>query len=552
MAAIPTYPDLPFANRSEGVLYGTDVARFDTGHQVRSGRWNRSLRDLTLQYDLLQPAWWLAILNLFERQRGGLNYFRFDDYVDTTPRGRQFGVGDGVTTIFHIPHDYTESAVVYADGDAVSAVYVDPETGDVQFATAPARGVDLTYDADNAAFRMRFGDDEFRFRRLHWGGYSGTVRLEQVATLPDVYPIRQVVHGGTLANATLDAVGEAIGYSFVCPVGVTALNVSYYVDAQVEPATPPAQTVRVSICANSSGSPGAVLAYGDHTPSTGWQIVTLDDSLVLTQGTRYWVTVEAYADDWGGDHSIEVKYTSSCPDTMPGEDQDDLLWGGYVLQDRRPNNTPHSWLGVATRAAGGSWTARNADNHPAFFINTSGTIVGHCQGPLTQGLYGSFRTRESFPLETVQDIVIDRVGGVFSTNGTPADSLWYGIVLNHEIIFADRALEAPLDTGGVPIYIEMPLDQPLTISPDTPEATPTGLEVHIVFYSPNSLVGAPWTHYGHTDSWSAFASGWEPNWNSVRWAEDESRAKISDDAGATYGTEIMGAWTVRCRGKLKP
>ena len=161
---VPTYPDFGWhGDLNIEVNYRTDLARFDPGWVQRTARWSRSYRKFTIKYDVMLPAEWQLLLNLFERQKGGLSEFRFDDYVTPSPVGRQFAVGDGTTTVFHLPHDYTSGAVIYADGAAVPTVYVDSESGRVQFATAPARGVELTYDATEAAFRVRFAEDGFRY-----------------------------------------------------------------------------------------------------------------------------------------------------------------------------------------------------------------------------------------------------------------------------------------------------------------------------------------------------------------------------------------------------
>jgi len=539
---VPTYPDLPYGKLTVEVRYRTDVAQFDTPYQVRSARWARSVRTLTIAYELLDEDWWQSILDLFERQQGGLSEFRFDDYVTPSPVGRQFGVGDGKTRVFHLPHDYTSGAVIYADEAPVGAVYVDSETGRVEFETAPARGVDLTYDANEVAFRARFADDAFSYERLHWGAYAATVRLEQVTDQQDIYPIRQVVCGGTITAETLDTIGDAVAFSFVCPCDVTVDDVSYYVPDYLDPGT-----VRASLYTDAGGAPGLILGYTDDVPGVlGWQSVNLVASVSLVAGTRYWLTVAAHVGTWDATHWCDVQYTSAVPNLIPGEDQDDMLWGGYVVFDRRCQNTPHSWLGVALKVGTGTWSLREPTSHPAFFLNQVPQIVGHCQGPLSQPVYDLTRTREVFLVETTHDMVIDRVGAVFSTVGAPADSLHYAFVFGSApgVIQRTGILSAPVDTDGEPIYMEAALWTPLPI--------PTGETVMITFYSAGSVVGAPWTHWGHEDQWFDYALLWVPNWDSVRWAEDTPEAQVSYDGGATYPTAIRGAWTVRCRGVLTP
>ena len=537
---VATYPALPQAELSVEVLYRTDIAPFDTPYQVRSGRWARSRCRFTLSYDLLHPAQWKSILDLYHRQLGALREFRFDDHTDTAPRDRLFGVGDGETLVFWFQHDYTSGAVVKVDGAVYADVYVDSQSGRSQFDVAPARGQLLTYDADDAGYRVHFAEDRQPYSYQKWGGYNCEVVLEQVSDLQDIYPIRQVVCGGTIHAETLDAIGEAIAYSFVCPCDVTADDASYYISTWVD-----AGTVRVSLYTDAGGAPGLILGYGDQAPiAVGWETVTFGVPVDLLQGVRYWLVIEAQAGTWDVTHTCDVQYTSAVPNPIPGEDQDDMLWGAYNIDDRRCQNTPHSWLGVATRAAGGVWSLRDPLSHPAFYFNQVPVIVGHCQGPLTQAVYDLTRTRESFPIETDHDMVIDRVGAVFSTVGAPADSLHFAIAFASApgVIQRTGILSSPVDTNGVPVYMECSLWTPLTIL--------MGETVYIACYSAGSVVGAPWTHWGHTDQWIHYAINWVPNWHSVRWAEDASRALVSIDGGMTYPTSIMGAWTVRCRGVL--
>jgi len=543
---VATYPTLPQAELSVEVLYSTDIAPFDTGYLVRSGRWARSRLRFRLAYDLLHPAQWQSILDLYHQQLGALREFRFDDHTDTAPRARLFGVGDGETLVFWFQHDYTSGAVVKVDGAVYTDAFIDSQSGRVQFDVAPARGQLLTYDADDAGYRVHFAEDRQPYTYQKWGGYNCEVVLEQIQDRQDIYPIRQVVCGGALHAQTLDAIGEAVAYSFVCPCDVSVDDASYYVSTWVD-----AGSVRVSLCTDEDGAPGTALAFGDQAPiAVGWETVAFTvpaGPVALTQGTRYWLVLAAESGTWDATHTCDVQYTDGVPNPIPGEDQDDILWGGYSILDRRCQNTPHSWLGVATRAAGAAWTLRDSTAHPAFFLNQAPQIVGHCQGPLQQSVYGDYRTRETFPVETEHDMIIDRVGGVFSTaGGAPADSLHFAIVFDSDpgVVQRTGIISTPVDTDSVPIYMEAALWTPLTIA--------TGDTIHITFYSEASLVGAPWSHWGHTDSWIHYATNWVAAWNSVRWAEDASRAEVSDDAGLTYGVSMMGAWTVRCRGVMVP
>jgi uncharacterized protein (TIGR02217 family) len=543
---VPTYPSLLSGALSIEVRYRTDLAEFDAGYQVRSARWARSRRHFEIVYDWLLPAEWQSIIDLYHQQQGGLREFRFDDFSDTAPRARTFGEGDGTTTVFWLQHDYTSATVIYIDGAAYAGVYVDPETGRVQFDAAPARGAVLSYDADEAGYRARFSADAFPYQRLHWGAFSQTVEMEQVRDQQDIYPIRQVVCGGTIAYLTLDDLNDAIAFSFICPKDITVNDISYYIADLLD-----ADQVCAALCADEDGAPGTVLGSTlDFPGAFGWQTVTLAAPVDLVRGVRYWLTVEAHWGTWDATHWVDVQYTEGVPNPIPGEDQDDILYGAYTIQDGYCQNTPHSWLGVSLRAAGGAWSARDPAAHGAFFLNHVLPEAGHCQAPMTQEVYDLTHTREMFTTNTIHDMIIDRIGAVFSTNGAPADDLHYAVIFGAGggggggAVQRTGVLSSPIDTDGEPIYMEAILWSPLTIS--------SGTVVQIAFWSTTSVIGAPWTHWGHHDSWADYAESWEADWDWIRWAETTSRAKISIDGGITYPTEIMGAWTVRCRGVMQP
>jgi uncharacterized protein (TIGR02217 family) len=543
---VPLYPSLPTGALSVEVRYRTELAEFDAGYQVRLARWARPRRKFSIAYDILMPAEWQSILDLYHRQQGGLREFRFDDFSDTAPLARTFGLGDGTTTVFWLQHDYTLTPVIRIDGAPYAGVYVDPDTGRVQFDAAPARDAVLTYDAVSAGYRVRFSAEVLAYNRLAWGAFSQTIEMEQVSDQQDIYPIRQVVCGGTIATLTLDEIGDGIAFSFVCPKDLTVTDVSYYVADLLD-----SGQVRAAICADEDGAPGAELGSTDDFPGAfGWQTVTLAAPVDLVRGGRYWLTVVAHGGTWDGTHWIDVQYTSAVPNPIPGEDQDDILYGAYAIQDGYCLNTPHSWLGVSLRAAGGAWSTRDPAAHGAFFLNHHLPEAGHCQAPMTQEVYDLTHTREMFTTNTIHDIIIDRIGSVFSTNGAPAEDLHYAIIFGAGggggggVVQQTGVLCSPIDTAGVPTYMETILWAPLTI--------PSGTVVQIAFWSTTSVIGAPWTHWGHFDSWSDYSESWEADWDWIRWAGTASRAKISIDGGLTYPTEIMGAWTVRCRGVWKP
>ncbi len=538
-----TYPSSYLVgNLSIEPRFSTQIIELENGSTRRNALWNRPLLRFKLNYPYLDSDWLEELRNFWLQHRGAYDTFRFDDYTDLNPTGRVFGVGDGQTQRFKLQHDFVSNAVIYADGQEVTSVYVDSLTGTVIFATAPAEGVLLTYDADDAGYRVRFAD-AFPFDRLQEGAYGNLeVVLEQTLDDQEQYPIRQIVFGGVINSFELNAIGDAIAFSFLCPRDIDVTTISFYVGAATNPGT-----VRAKLCENDNGKPGTMLGYGDGAlPSTiGWHDFYLNVTVSLEAGVRYWFTVEAQSGTWDASHKCSIQYTDQIPSVDPLGLQDSLLWGGYAINDLRCDGTPHSWLGVETKQAGGEWSAHDRSSHGAFYLNTSPPIVGHCQSPLSQEVWGNYRVRQKIVVETTHDFTIDRIGGVFSTLTAPVDDLHYAIVFGSDPGTIQRSghLSAPIASAGEPFFVQTRLEQPLDIA--------TGETVYITFYSPASLEGAGWTALGHGDSNYYYADHYEGNWNSVRWDEDESRAQISDDGGASYGTELMGAWTVRCRGRWK-
>jgi len=537
-----TYPiDFLVGELSAQGQFSTEQVRFETGYVQRNAVWNHPLWRFTIRYSYLDADWLDELRNFWLRHRGADDTFRFDDYTDPTLVDRVFGVGDGETRVFKLGHDYTDNPTIEADAQAVTAVYVSPTNGRVVFETAPVAGAVLTYSADAAGYRVRFSDT-FDYGRLMEGAFQNLeVVLDQTLDDQDQYPIRQVMFGGIITTQELSAVGDAVAFSFVAPKGVTVTSISYYLASMTDPGV-----VRISVREDDDGEPGDIVASGNETPGAAstWRTVNVSTPAAITRGTRYWVVVEALSGTWDASHKCAVKFTESVPSISPLGLQDSMLWGSYQIADLRCDGTPNSWLGVEGSEAGGDWSTHDRAGHGAFFLNTSAlTIVGHCQAPMTQVLAGDDRIRQKIVVETTHDFTIDRIGAVFSTGTAPADSLYYAIVFDSDPLVIQRTgtLATPRSTGGDPTYIQTRLEQPLDI--------PTGETVYIVFYSTSSVAPDGWTVYGHFDSWSDYAAGWNANWDSVRWDEDESMALISHDGGLTYPIEIRGAWTVRCRGR---
>lgn len=103
--------------------------------------------------------------------RGMLHSFKIKDYSDYQARGEVFGEGDGVATVFQLrkvavfgPATYSRTIVKPNDGVAVResgvpvSTSVDPLTGLVTFASAPADGAILTWTGEFCV-PVRFNSD---------------------------------------------------------------------------------------------------------------------------------------------------------------------------------------------------------------------------------------------------------------------------------------------------------------------------------------------------------------------------------------------------------
>ena len=534
------YPELRMADVQVEPAFATELVSYEEGYSQTRALRNHPLYGFTLRYPVLKPAEFDTLLNFFLGRRGMFETFFFQDHYDPNPRGRVFGVATGTQLRYQLPHNWTENVVIKADASVIGAVYVDPLTGAVVFDVAPAADSLLTYDADNAAYRVRFATDGFQYTPEKFFAYGGNVKLQQVADVEDRYPISQRVMGGTITDATIDATGEAVAFSFACPVALSVINLCYYVGAVTTPGT-----VRVSLCANDSGEPGTIIVSATHVPAAvGWQQVPVV-ATALTQGTRYWLVIEAFTGTWDATHTFDVRYTVAIPYLGTLDRQDDILWGGYIVADLSEQNTPHSWMAVSLRTAAGVWGERDAFAHGAFYLNVAGVVVGHCQDPLTQVLSGDDRARFTLPLVTTHDITIDRVGAVISSPAVPADHLYYRIEVSAAPGVTQRTgtLATAISTAGGRVYAECYLTTPLILN--------TGDTVYIDFYSPLSAPAAAWTIYG--TRWhvgSDFETGWDLDWDGIVYGGPGSAADISHDAGVNYlaGDSIEGAWAVRCRG----
>ena len=145
----------------------TDVVTLAGGGEQRNGRWAHSRRRYNAGYGIKSRADMQAVLAFFEERRGRLHGFLWRDGLDhssnggvPTPTDQTIGVGDGTRTGFQLVKRYgaafdpylrpilkpvAGSVRVAVNGaERTSGWTVDPTTGVVGFAAAPADGATVT------------------------------------------------------------------------------------------------------------------------------------------------------------------------------------------------------------------------------------------------------------------------------------------------------------------------------------------------------------------------------------------------------------------------
>lgn len=144
----------------------TDVVIVGSGAETRNARWANSRRRWDAGYGVKGFAELQAVVAFFEERRGRLYGFRWRDRLDFSsaafgaqqaPTDQRVGTGDGATTAFQLTKTYggafapyarairkpvAGSVVVALNGAAQASGWsLDPTTGLVAFAIAPAAGV---------------------------------------------------------------------------------------------------------------------------------------------------------------------------------------------------------------------------------------------------------------------------------------------------------------------------------------------------------------------------------------------------------------------------
>jgi len=188
MPLIPAFHEIRFPTNiafgsSGGPERRTEVVTLGSGGERRNARWAQSRRRYDAGYGVRSLADLHQVIAFFEERRGKLFGFRWRDRADDAsappgtepaPSDQPLGTGDGAMTVFalkktygalHAPYERAiakpiEGSVLLAvDGIATEDFAVDPTTGLVTLAEAPAEGAIVT-----AGFRfdvpVRFDTDQ--------------------------------------------------------------------------------------------------------------------------------------------------------------------------------------------------------------------------------------------------------------------------------------------------------------------------------------------------------------------------------------------------------
>jgi len=188
MPLIPAFHEIRFPTNiafgsSGGPERRTEVVTLGSGGERRNARWAESRRRYDAGYGVRSLADVHQVIAFFEERRGKLFGFRWHDRADDAsappgtepaPTDQVLGAGDEETTVFqlrktygalHAPYERAiakpveGSVTVAVDGVATEDFAVDPTTGLVTLAEAPAEGAIVT-----AGFRfdvpVRFDTDQ--------------------------------------------------------------------------------------------------------------------------------------------------------------------------------------------------------------------------------------------------------------------------------------------------------------------------------------------------------------------------------------------------------
>lgn len=174
-----------------GPTFNTRVTTLRNARERRNAEWANARHSYSANYLNIPRGGTAEVRRMFYVCRGRLNCFRFRDPMDFTALDAQFGVGNGVATVFQLSKPSTADgltynrrvalpvgAVVLVNG--VSAPHsVNVETGEVTFTTPPGIGAVLTWSGEFDV-KVRFDQDDLPFSIDNVNAHNGSINLIEV------------------------------------------------------------------------------------------------------------------------------------------------------------------------------------------------------------------------------------------------------------------------------------------------------------------------------------------------------------------------------------
>jgi uncharacterized protein (TIGR02217 family) len=188
------YPVLPgkrFGTRRRQ-MHATTVKTSTSGREYRAANWVYPKWRYVLQYEFLRSgseAEFQALIDFFDRRRGRLDSFLFDDEDDNTCSLQTIAIANGATTVFRLVRSLVPGGFlvavsrlngtpsIYVNGALQSSGYTATADGVLTFTSPPANGAVIAWSGAYH-WRVRFDKDELeleKFLRQLWS--AGSVDL---------------------------------------------------------------------------------------------------------------------------------------------------------------------------------------------------------------------------------------------------------------------------------------------------------------------------------------------------------------------------------------
>jgi hypothetical protein len=167
-------------------LMSNEMVPYKSGFEQRNLLWDRPRFLIPLEYHAVTETERRQMQEFMLRRHGSHEAFLFQNPLLPNPTGEYFGMGDATKTKFKIMEDWAVTITTYTNGvlDSPQPTF-DFFTGVVTYATAPAQGTVLTYDATGAKYRVHFVEDYIDFDRVLHDKWGARVELIQEKTLID-------------------------------------------------------------------------------------------------------------------------------------------------------------------------------------------------------------------------------------------------------------------------------------------------------------------------------------------------------------------------------